>query len=97
MEGLAAAEYCDYYLFRAQEGKIVRRSKRKSPHPDEEPNDKSFHEKAGVSQDGFVFTCVGCLPLSQAASVAILPSALFVERLFARCQLGVPVSAGAAT
>jgi hypothetical protein len=42
MEGLAATEYCDYYLFRAQEGKIVRRSKRKSPHPDEEPNDKSW-------------------------------------------------------
>jgi hypothetical protein len=42
MEGLAAAEYCDYYLFCAQEGMIVRRSKRKSPHPDEEPNDKSW-------------------------------------------------------
>ena len=37
------------------------------------------------------------LRLSRAASVAILPSALFVERLFARCKLGVLVSAGAAT
>jgi hypothetical protein len=40
---------------------------------------KSFHEKAGASQDGFVFTCMGSLPLSQAASVAILLSALFVS------------------
>ena len=35
--------------------------------------------------------------MSQAAPVAILPSALFVERFFARCQLGVLVSVGAAT
>ena len=41
MEGLATAEDCDYYLFCAQEGKIVRRS-RKSPHPEQEPNDKSW-------------------------------------------------------
>jgi hypothetical protein len=58
---------------------------------------KSFHEKAAASQDGFVFSCVGSLPLSQAASVAILPSALFCGAIIARCQLGVPVSAGAAT
>jgi hypothetical protein len=37
---------------------------------------KSFREKAGASQDGFVFSWVGSLPLSPAASVAILPSAL---------------------
>ena len=42
MEGLATAEDCDYYLFCAQEGKIVQRSKRKSPHRDEAPNDKSW-------------------------------------------------------
>ena len=41
----------------------------------------SFHEKAGRSQDGFVFTYVDSLPLSRAASVAILPSAVFFERL----------------
>jgi hypothetical protein len=40
----------------------------------------SFHEKAGVSQDGFVFTYVDSLPSSRAASVAILPSAVFYER-----------------
>ena len=57
----------------------------------------SFHEKAGMSQDGFVFTYMGSLPLSQAASVAILPSALFGERFVARCKLGVLISAGAAT
>ena len=34
---------------------------------------------------------------NSSASAAILPSALFGERLFARCQLGVLVSAGAAT
>jgi len=41
---------------------------------------KSFHEKAGHSQGGFVFTYRESLPLSQAASDAILPSALFCER-----------------
>jgi hypothetical protein len=41
---------------------------------------KSFHEKAGHSQGGFVFTYRESLPLSQAASDAILPSALLVER-----------------
>ena len=57
----------------------------------------SFHEKAGASQDGLVFSSVGLWLLSRAASVAILPSALFVERFVGRCQLGVLVSAGAAT
>jgi hypothetical protein len=41
---------------------------------------KSFHEKAGQSQDGFVFPICGFLLFSRAASVAILPSAVFVER-----------------
>src|SRR6266850_3200069 len=55
----------------------------------------SFHEKAGMSQVCFsvfsLFLLEGCfcsslppcefLPLSQAAPVATLPSALFVERL----------------
>ena len=42
---------------------------------------KSFHEKAGECQVGFSFFSQGVLRLSRAASVAILPSALFVERL----------------
>jgi hypothetical protein len=42
---------------------------------------KSFHEKAGECQVGFSFSCQWVLRLSRAASVAILPSALFVERL----------------
>jgi hypothetical protein len=42
---------------------------------------KPFHEKAGWSQDSFVFTSVDSLPSSRAASVAILPSALFCEQL----------------
>jgi hypothetical protein len=37
------------------------------------------------------------LPLDRAASVAILPFALFVERFIARCQVGVLDSVGAAT
>ena len=41
--------------------------------------DIAFHEKAGASQDGFVFTYMSSLPLSQAASVAILPSALLLS------------------
>jgi hypothetical protein len=40
----------------------------------------SFHEKAGVSQVCFFFLAVALFGLSRAASVAILPSALFVER-----------------
>ena len=59
---------------------------------------KSFHEKAGMSQVGFVFLILSSRCVSnRSASAAILPSALFYERLFARCQLGVLVSAGAAT
>src|SRR5450759_2268002 len=41
---------------------------------------KSFHEKAGQSQDGFFFPFCGFLLRSRAASVAILPSAVFYER-----------------
>src|ERR1041385_5282776 len=50
-------------------------------------SDIAFHEKAGRSQE--VFFC-------RVAAVAILPSAV-VDELFARCKLGVLVSAGAAT
>lgn len=41
MEELALAEDCEYYLFCAQVGKIVRRIKRKSPRLDDKPGDKS--------------------------------------------------------
>jgi hypothetical protein len=41
----------------------------------------AFHEKAGQSQGGFVLTSLDSLPLGCAASVAILPSAVFSERL----------------
>ena len=41
MEELAASEGCEYYLFCAQVGKIVRRIKRKSPRSEDKPNDKS--------------------------------------------------------
>jgi hypothetical protein len=63
---------------------------------------KSFHEKAGTCQDGFFFFLFFLYQrffrLSRAASVAILPSALFGERIFfARCKLGVLHSVGAAT
>jgi hypothetical protein len=57
---------------------------------------KSFHEKAGQCQVGFSFSYQWFFRLSR-ASVAILPSALFDERFFARCKLGVLNSAGAAT
>jgi len=39
----------------------------------------SFHEKAGQSQDGFVSLSVDLLLFSRAASVAILPPAVFYE------------------
>ena len=45
----------------------------------------------------FFFLSVSLFPFSQAAPVAILPFALFGERFFARCQVGVLVSVGAAT
>jgi len=40
----------------------------------------AFHEKAGQSQDSFVFTYLDSFPSSRAASVAILPSAVCYER-----------------
>jgi hypothetical protein len=43
------------------------------------------------------FTSADSLPLSRAAAVTILRSAVFVERLFARCKVGVLNSVGAAT
>src|SRR5271165_4963519 len=59
----------------------------------------AFHEKAGRSQgDSFWYLLVTPFLPRRVATVATLPSALFNERLlFARCQLGVLVSAGAAT
>ena len=54
----------------------------------------AFHEKAGSVKNSF--RSVLTLP-KRAASAAILPSALLGERSFARCQLGVLVSVGAAT
>ena len=58
----------------------------------------AFHEKAGRSQvDSFWFLLVTVFLPSRVATVATLPSALFDERLFARCKLGILVSAGAAT
>ncbi len=57
-----------------------------------------FHEKAGECQAGLsFFSLQEVLLSSRAASGAILPSALFVERFIARCMLGVLVSVGAAT
>ncbi|HTP43068.1 MAG TPA: hypothetical protein VMG82_00045 [Candidatus Sulfotelmatobacter sp.] len=41
MEELAAGGDCDYYLFCAQAGKVVRRLKRKTARPDDKPSDKS--------------------------------------------------------
>ena len=55
----------------------------------------SLREKAYVKQGFFVFW--GGVFFLGATPVSILPSALFCERLFARCKLGVLRSAGAAT
>src|SRR5579864_2319479 len=53
----------------------------------------AFHEKAGRSQVGsFVFS-LNKVFLLPSRPVAILPSALFVSDCFARCKLGVLVSA----
>ena len=67
-------------------------------HGDAEPQ-RSFHEKAAPCQECFALSMSSSLffPFSQAASVATLPSALLYERVFARCQLGVLDSVGAAT
>src|SRR5229473_335693 len=62
----------------------------------------SFHEKAGMSQvcfflSVFFFLPVDSLHSSLAASVAILPSALFVERFSLGAWWAFPISVGAAT
>jgi hypothetical protein len=58
----------------------------------------AFHEKAGRSQVGsLVFSLDKVFSPSRVATVATLPSALLVSDFFARCKLGVLVSAGAAT
>ena len=60
-------------------------------------NANAFHEKAGESQVGsFMFLCWTKLFFYRVATVANLPSAV-VDEHFARCKLGVLVSAGAAT
>jgi len=58
----------------------------------------AFHEKAGRSQVVSFWYLLAMLFLPRrVATVATLPSALFDERLlFARCKLGVLVSASAA-
>ncbi len=56
-----------------------------------------FWSEYGTVTGQLMRLMVGSFRLSRAASVAILPSALFWERWFARCQLGVLISAGAAT
>ena len=62
----------------------------------------AFHEKAGMSQvcfflSVFFFLPVDSLHSSLAASVAILPSALFVERFSLGAWWAFPISVGAAT
>jgi hypothetical protein len=53
----------------------------------------AFHEKTGRSQVDFVVSSLkqGFFCSAETATVAILPSALFNERSFARCKLGVLV------
>ena len=58
----------------------------------------AFHEKAVRSQVGsFAFLLDKLFSLRRVATDAILPSALSMSDWFARCKLGVLVSAGAAT
>ena len=60
----------------------------------------AFHEKAGRSQVRFHFFRWTRFFFSRRVDITVAtpPSALFDERfLFARCKLGVLVSAGAAT
>ena len=57
----------------------------------------AFHEKAGCQVGSCVFVCHFFFCRCRVATVATLPSALFVSDLIARCKLGVLVSAGAAT
>jgi hypothetical protein len=57
----------------------------------------AFHEKAGRSQvDSFCFSLDKFFLSGRVATVAMLPSALSRSDSFARCTLGVLVSAGAA-
>ena len=57
----------------------------------------AFHEKAGRSQVGsFIFLLDTIFLSRRVATVAMLPSALSRSDSFARCTLGVLVSAGAA-
>jgi hypothetical protein len=56
----------------------------------------AFHEKAGMSQECFSlsvfsFLTVDSLHSSRSASVAILPSALFVERFSLRAWWAFPI------
>jgi hypothetical protein len=57
----------------------------------------AFHEKAGRSQVGSVGFGGHLFFSRPAAAVATLPPALLMSDVFARYQLGVLVSAGAAT
>jgi len=57
----------------------------------------AFHEKAGRSQVGSLLFLLDKVFSCRVATVAILPSALSMSGFFARCKLGVLVSAGAAT
>ena len=58
----------------------------------------SFHEKAGRSQvDSVVLSLDKVCSARRVATVATLPSAPFDERFSLGAQLGVLVSAGAAT
>ena len=58
----------------------------------------AFHEKAGRSQvDSVCFSWDMIFSSAELLPVATLPSALLMSDFFARCQLGVLVSAGAAT
>ena len=57
----------------------------------------AFHEKAGRSQVGsFAFFMDKVFLQAEFATVAMLPFALSRSESFARCRLGVLVSAGAA-
>jgi hypothetical protein len=58
----------------------------------------AFHEKAGGSQvDSFWFSLDKIFSPAELATVAMLPFALLMSDLVARCRLGVLGSAGAAT
>ena len=58
----------------------------------------AFHEKAGRSQVDSVLSSLNTVFLpAELATVAMLPFALSRSDSFARCRLGVLVTAGAAT